>query len=294
MTSPWVFILAFAAALTYVAAALTLKRAAELGAGLWHSTWVSNVLVGLAFQGLLVYPGQWMPAEMWYQPLLVALLFLGGQVLTLFSFQRGDVSVATPVLGLKIVLVALLTTLIIGSALSWQLWLAAVLSTLGIVLLNRRSGVGSRGNTGVTVLSAGSAAACYALFDVLVQKWSPAWGIGTFLPVMMGMVGVFSLPVGFLFPAPLLKLPPLTLKWLVGGGMLFALQSILLVSSIGYFGQATTSNVIYSSRGLLSVAAVMLIGHWFNNAEKELEAAVMTQRFIGAALMFVAILLVLI
>ncbi|TLD70844.1 EamA/RhaT family transporter [Phragmitibacter flavus] len=292
--SSWVFLWAALGALTYVAAALTLKRAAELGAGLWHSTWVSNVLVGLLFQILLLFPGEWMPVEMWYQPMLVALLFLAGQVLTLFSFQRGDVSVATPVLGLKIVMVAVLTTLIIGSALSWQLWLAAILSTLGIVFLNQKSAVGGGGKTGITVLSSGMAAGCYALFDVLVQKWSPAWGIGTFLPVMMGMVGVFSLPVGFLFPSPLLKMPTQTLKWLVGGGLLFALQSIFLVASIGYFGQATTSNVIYSSRGLLSVAAVMLIGHWFSNAEKDLEAAVMKKRFVGAALMFVAILLVLI
>lgn len=294
MLNFWVFILALASAVIYVAAALTLKRAAELGAGLWHSTWVSNVLTALVFQVLMVFPGEWLPLEFWFQPVMVALLFLAGQVLTLFSLQRGDVSVATPVLGLKIVLVALLTTLIIGSMLSWQLWLAAMLSTLGIVLLNQRGLATSGRNTGGTVVSAGLAAGCYALFDVLVQKWSPAWGIGTFLPLLMGLVGVFSLPLGFLFPSALLKLPLPALKWLGGGGMLFALQSILLVSSIGYFGQATTSNVVYSSRGLLSVMTVALIGQWFHSEEKKLEPKVLRRRLIGAALMFVAIVLVLV
>ena len=185
----------------------------------------------------------------------------------------------------------------VGSVLdlSWQLWLAAFLSTLGIILLNRRGGVASsRARTGMTVISSASAACCYALFDVLVQKWSPAWGIGAFLPVMMGMVGLFSLPVSFLFPVPLSRLPGVARKWLFCGGLLFALQSLLLVSSIGHFGQATTSNVIYSSRGLLSVVAVSMIGHWFHNAEQKLEPKVLRARFIGAGFMFAAIVLVLV
>jgi len=295
MLSPWVFLLAFGGAVIYVAAALTLKRAADLGAGLWHSTWVSNVVAALTFQSLLFFPGNWLPVEQWYQPVIVALFFLAGQVLTLFSLQKGDVSVATPVLGVKIILVALLTALLLKLDLSWQLWLAAFLSTLGIILLNRRGGVASsRARTGMTVISSASAACCYALFDVLVQKWSPAWGIGAFLPVMMGMVGLFSLPVSFLFPVPLSRLPGVARKWLFCGGLLFALQSLLLVSSIGHFGQATTSNVIYSSRGLLSVVAVSMIGHWFHNAEQKLEPKVLRARFIGAGFMFAAIVLVLV
>ena len=40
---------------------------------------------------------------------LVALLFLSGQIWTFVALSRGDVSVATPVLGLKIIMVAALS-----------------------------------------------------------------------------------------------------------------------------------------------------------------------------------------
>ena len=46
---------------------------------------------------------------LWWQPVLVALTFIAGQAFTFVALQRGDVSVATPMLGIKILLVALLT-----------------------------------------------------------------------------------------------------------------------------------------------------------------------------------------
>lgn len=295
MTNPWTLILPLAAAFTYVAAVLSLKRAAELGAGLWHSTFVSNLLAAFVFQGLLVFDGRWLPLELWWQPLLVALLFLSGQVWTLFSLQRGDVSIATPVLGIKIILVAVFTTLFLSQALSWQLWLAAALSTCGIASLNHPGAhkVGVRATA--TLLSAGVAAASFALFDVLVQKWSPAWGIGRFLPLALGLVGLLSLVlVPFFFPTPLRSLPRLARRWLGVGGGLMALQSLLFVSAIAHFGQATASNVVYSSRGVWSIVAVVLLGHWFHSSEKQLGASVLRWRFVGATLMFSAIVLVLV
>lgn len=53
-----------------------------------------------------------------------------GQIWTLFSLQRGDVSIATPVLGVKILLVALFTTLV----LRWR-FVGAALMFAAIVLV---------------------------------------------------------------------------------------------------------------------------------------------------------------
>lgn len=288
---PW--FLPLAAAFIYVAAVLTLKRSTELGAGLWHSTLVSNLFAALVFQGLLVFGGELRPFEFWWQPLVVAVLFLSGQMWTLYSLQRGDVSVATPVLGLKIILVAVFTTLLGAQKLSWQLWLAAVLSTAGIASLSHSGAHKPGARARATLVSAGLAAASFALFDVMVQKWSPAWGIGRFLPVTIGMVGLLSLVIIPLFATPLREVPRPARRWLAGGGSLLALQSLLFVSAIAHFGKATAFNVIYSSRGLWSLVAVSLLGHWFHSAEKHLDASVLRWRWIGATLMFTAIVLVL-
>ena len=81
---------------------------------------------------------------------------------------------------MKIILVAVCVALLIGEPLGLRLWLAAALSTLAVALLNRTDWTGS-GRAGLTVLLAGGAAVSFALFDVLVQKWGPAWGAGRFL-----------------------------------------------------------------------------------------------------------------
>jgi hypothetical protein len=50
---------------------------------------------------------------------------------------------------------------------------------------------------------------------------------------------------------------------------------------------------MYSSRGLWSVVAVWLVGHWFYNQEQKLGASVLVWRLVGSALLLVAIVLVL-
>src|SRR4051812_34161303 len=83
--------------LLYVAAALSLKRATERGAGVWRSTFVLNVVAAACFAALLpLGPGQG-PKPLW-QPAVIATLFVAGQVLTMVALNRGDVSVATPVI----------------------------------------------------------------------------------------------------------------------------------------------------------------------------------------------------
>jgi drug/metabolite transporter (DMT)-like permease len=293
MTSQFQIVLPLAAAFFYVSSAMSLKRASELGVGVWHSSFVSNILAALLFQVLLVFGGTLQPLALWWQPLLVALLFLSGQIFSMLALQKGDVSIVTPVMGVKILLVAVLTTLLVTHGLPWQLWLAAALSTCGIASLNHSGAHRAGTNAVATIASAGLAAISFALFDVLVQKLTPVWGIGRFLPLVVAMMGVLSFALIPLFPTPLLRLPKPALRWVGIGGALMALQSLLFVSCIAYFGKATASNVIYSSRGLMSIAAVALIGHWFQSAEKTLSPSVLRWRFVGASLMFAAIVLVL-
>ena len=70
-------------------------------------------------------------------------------------------------------------------------------------------------------------------------------------------------------------------------------QALSLVTTLAVFGDATAVNVIYSSRGLWSVVAVWLVGHWFHNQERTLPASVLRLRFLGAAIMTAAIIVTL-
>ncbi len=285
-------LLPLVAAVLYVAGVLLAKRSAESGVGVWRTAFVSNLISAVLFACLLPLGGTFHVTLLW-QPALVAVFFLLGQLLTFLALQHGDVSIATPVLGLKIILVAAFTTLLLASPVPVKLWIAAGLSSLAIALLSRSDGAPHR-HVGRTILYAGSSATMFAVFDVLVQKWSPGWGLGRFLPVMLGFTALFSFVFVLFFHAPLAAIPRAAWPWLLGGCGFIGLQSVMFVSTIARFGEATTANVIYSSRGLWSVLAVWGIGHWFHNRERHLGVAVLRWRLAGALLMLAAIALVLV
>jgi drug/metabolite transporter (DMT)-like permease len=212
----WYLVFPFLSSVIYVVGVLLFKRAVDFRVGVWRMTFVSNVVAAVVFTALLPLGGRliW---EDWWQPAVVALLFVGGQVLSFLAFDRGDVSVVTPAMGVKTVCVAWFSTMLLATALPWQLWVSAVLSSLAIALLNKRGKLKVQKGLGPTIGLALVAAGCYALFDVLVQKWSPAWGAGRFLPVMFGMCAVFSLVFVPLFRAPLREIPRAAWPWLAGG-----------------------------------------------------------------------------
>ncbi len=289
MTLPFVIILL--AALVYAAGTLVVKRAADLGVGVWRTAFVANLMTALFFQPMWLLEGtlHW---ELWWQPTVVALSFVAGQWLTYISLEQGDASVATPVLGIKILLVAVLVSVWVGETLRWQLWLAAVLATVGIALLNRSGGGLPHQRVGRTIVTAGLAAICYTVFDVLTQQWAPGWGMGRFLPLTLAISSVFSLGFILRFRAPLSAIPRATWPWLLGGTALVGAQSVAFVSTVAYWGNVTAVNVVYSSRGLWTVVLVWLFGHWVQSREQQLGPGVLAWRLAGAVCMMLAIVLV--
>ncbi len=284
--------LPLASSFGYVIAVLLVKRSAIHGVGLWRTTFVSNLAMGFCFLPLWWLGGTGQPVAMLWQPALAAVLFLAGQVCTFWAL-KGDVSVATPVLGLKILMVALFSSVLLAGGVPLKWWVAAALSTVAIMLLN--SGGRREGHRpGMTVLAATLAAASYALTDVLVQKWAPAWGAGRFLPWMFWALAAYSFALIPFFRAPLREIPRSAWCWLGPGALILAVQSAGMAYTLGVFGDATAVNIVYSSRGLWSVAAVWLVGHWFGNQEQFLDPALLRRRLAGALLMLGAIGLVMV
>ncbi len=281
------------AAVCYASGALLVKRASDLGVGVWRTAFVANVVGALCFQPLWVLGGTVHPG-LWWQPALVGLCFMLGQWFVFLSLDGGDVSVATPVLGLKILLVAILVTALGGQHLRWQLWIAACLATSGIAFLNRRGGHVAHHNVGRTIVYSGLAAFVYAIFDVLTQTWSPAWGVGRFLPIAMGISGLLSLVFILRFRAPLSAIPGPTWRWLLGGTAVLGAQSVLFVATLAHWRNAAPANVVYSSRGLWSIVFVWLVGHWVRSREQHLGREILAWRAAGAVLMMSAIVLVLV
>ncbi len=295
MTFPTHLLLPLASSFGYVAAVMLVKRSAAFGVGIWRTTFVSNVMMGVCFAPLWLLGGHDLAGVPWWQPFLSGTLFFVGQVATFVALDKGDVSVATPVLGLKIILVAFCSALLLVDPVPMTWWMAAGLSTLAIVLLNRRPrGLASERPLGITIFAAAAAALAFAITDVLVQKWAPVWGIGRYLPITFGWVAILSFSLLPAFSEPLRRVPGAAWRWLLPGAVLLAVQAGGMAFTLAKFGDATAANIVYSSRGLWSVLAVWWIGHWFHNDEQRLGGAVLRGRMWGAGLMLVAIGLVLV
>lgn len=290
-------LLPLASALGYVAAVLLVKRSSVYGVGLWRTAFISNVAMGVCFAPLWFLggaePGWWMLG----QAALCASLFFAGQVFT-FAALAGDVSLATPVLGLKIIFVAGASALLVAEPVRPAWWIAAALATAAVALLQapaRGSAMLTTGQSpGRTIMLAAGAALAFAFCDVLVQRFTPAWGPGRFLPVMFGLVGVFSLGLIPVFAAPLRAIPRTAWVWLLPGAVLLAMQAAGMAFTLGTHGRATAANILYSTRGLWSVLAVGLLGTWLGTAgERKLAPEVFRRRLWGAGLMMAAVALVL-
>ncbi|MSU45817.1 MAG: DMT family transporter [Lacunisphaera sp.] len=287
-------LLPLACALVYVFAALAVKRASAFGIGVWRTSFLSNWMLGLLFLPVWFWQGgQIHPLADYWQPAATALLFFGGQSFTFLALSRGDVSVTTPVMGTKVILVALFSSLLRVGEVPLQWWIGAALSTAAIILLHRGEGARHR-NVGDTVFLAFCSAVSFSLGDVLLQKWLLLWGAGNFLPPMFLLVGLLSCGFVPFFAAPLKALNAPAWRWVGLGALLMALNNAGVILALRLVGSATVVNIIYSVRGLFSVLLVWLIGHWFASEERHLAGNVLRWRFIGAALMVAAIVLVLI
>lgn len=294
MQLPLPIVIPLGAAFVYAFAALVLKRATAGGTGPWRVSFVANWAQAAAFAPFLIFghgaPFTWAHVS---HAMLTGMAFFVGQIFTFLAISRGDVSVATPVLGTKVIFVALLTVLLLHQPIPAVWWGAALLTATATALM----GSGGRIRTGQDTFARSliygfSAAAAFSLTDVLSQKWAPSWGFVRFAPCMFLTVALLSLGLIPRFRGSLFDLPPRTWRWLIAGSALLSLQAGGVAVSIMTFGNATLVNILYSSRGLWTVLLVWLAGHWFGNEEREHGHGVMARRLLGAALLLVAVVLV--
>jgi drug/metabolite transporter (DMT)-like permease len=303
--APGALILPLGAGFGYACGAIAIKRA--LGAGI-SAGWVNffcNATLALFFQVFWLFSGAALTPWTSLAPMMCGVLFFLGQVATFQAIASGDVSVATPLLGVKVILVALFSVFLIGHTLPSSWWLASLLASIGIALISYSPGSRHKHLLATISWSLG-AASLFALTDVLVQRGVPAVGYNRFAPMMFGMTGICSclhlpgllrgricgrgtsLQAGerFVFPSGF--------TWLAAGALLLSLQALGMYSAIGFYGSASLTNILYGSRCLWSVLLVWLLG--MSAAETTSQgnnSFVMVWRLLGALLLFGAMTLVL-
>lgn len=288
---PFHLFLPLIAALLFVSGLIFVKHLTLQQVNPWTFSFLANIWAGILFSVFWFLGGEGQPWSMLWQPAIIAVLYMSGLVFTFCAIENGDVSIATPVFGLKVLMVALLVTLVVGQTLPTLVWGAAGLAVFGIGMIQWTSS-GHPRRIVFTILFALLAACSFATFDVLVQKWSPAWGTGRFLPTVYWIVAILSLIFLPVIQVDKLKDPQLRLP-LFFGSLLIACQAIFIVFTLSYFGDATRVNVVYATRGLWGVIFAWAVARKWGGSEADVPARQMIIRLCGAALLTGAVILAL-
>jgi drug/metabolite transporter (DMT)-like permease len=288
-------VLPAAAALGYVAAVLLLKRALLLGCTEAQVNLAANLVPAVLFQLLWLHGDVVHWGEIW-RPLVATVTFLLGQIFTFRALRAGEVSVATPLLGTKVLLTAIWSALLFGQAIEVRWWLGAIASTAGIVLITGATlrSLAPRLLQADALCSIG-AAASFGLTDVLVQHWAADMGVPAFIMVMFGSVGVASV---FIFvPGQgrrIIDIPSTAASSLSWGATILGIQALAMALALGLHGSATAVNVVYSSRAVWSVVLAWVLARRLGSPESRDTPAIMVRRLAGAILVFSAVVTVIV
>jgi uncharacterized membrane protein len=290
---PLYFLNPLLSAFLFALASLALKRGLAEGAGATRSVFITNAAF---FFGLLplwwIFPQSIDPGLLWAPALAGVAAFAGG-LFQFMALKLGDVSVATPLLGGKVLFVAFFSTLILGNVLPLSWWAGAVLAGLGIFFLGQSPGrVKAPGNLVLTIFLSLCSVSTFALMDILIAGWGQAFGFQRF--VVLQQVVTFGLSFALIpfFKGSLSAMSRRCWPWLIGGSVLIVTQFYILNWTISTYKDPTAINIFYSSRGIWSVLLVWAVGPLFGNRERRLGWSGFWRRGLGAVLLFTAICLV--
>lgn len=290
----WYLIFPLVAAVVYAIGAYFMKAAQHSGVNSAQVTFWTTAVTATAFM-LVYYPWgnqPWLGPASWLHVLALGVGFYFGLAFTVIALDQGAVSLATPMLGTKVVLVAGIDAWLAGGSVTAADWAAAVLTTVGVFLLagssspKRQAGRKAEGLSrrkvwialGVSLL----AAIAFAAFDVGVKQWSPVNEFGRLVPpalvVALGLCATLPMLTGervFVWPRE-------GTLWLAVAASLFSAQALVLIWALGTYGDPTGMNVVYGSRGVWSVILVALVGVFATSVERFESRGVFLRRLLGS------------
>lgn len=281
------------AAILYAIASLFLQRASRGGVGPWRTTFFSNLVLGIFFIPWFISGYSLLPFHLWYQPIICGALFFGGQLFGILAFDKGNISIATPVMGTKVIFMALISAFWLKTMPTLSIWIACFLTTIGIFFLRgNNNGNVKDGRIFPSFIFAMLTALFFGLSDLLFQDWArdvPAEG---FAPTMFMANLFFSF---FLIPFFTKKknIQPVAWKHLFFATLFIGIQTIAIAYTIATYGQAILVNIFFASRGIWSILAVLFIGKYMNITEVT-DPKTLTRRLIGASLLLAAIIIALV
>ncbi len=259
-----------------------------------------------ALMGAACLPVAWLrwPAGLpidrtWVVPLLgSSCCYLAGQALVFSALARADASRVSPLLGLKIAMLACVVSLLPREPLDLRQWLAVGLSVVAAAMLQRGGGLRAAA-LGFT-LAACVAFACSDLFIVALIDGLQRTADGSAVPLgrveagFLAMLVTYAfcglLAAGVLVLRPALR-PSLRRDWVAAAryAAMWLLGMAGLYTCFGIVG-VVFGNILQSTRGMLSIGLGAALAHaGWHDLETRIDRRTLVRRLVAAALMTAAI-----
>lgn len=264
---------------------------------------LSHALMGAAClpAAVLLWPSGLPADRCWIGPLTgSSCCYLAGQVVVFSALARADASRVSPLLGLKIAMLACIVSLTPGSALDARQWAAVALSLIAACMLQR--GGGMRPSAVAFTLAACVAFAVADLFIVALIDGLQQAAIAGGTPLRRAEAGFLAMLVtyavcGLLATLSLAALPSLRpthrRDWIAASryACMWLLGMAGLYTCFGLVG-VVFGNILQSTRGMMSIAIGAALAHaGWHALETRIDRRTLVRRLVAAGLMTAAIAL---
>jgi drug/metabolite transporter (DMT)-like permease len=262
------------------------------GAYVAFATGAASGILSLA--GLVII-GSHFPREA-SAPLIVATISgFGALYAAARAIQEGDPSTVVPVMGLKIPFVAVMSVFLLAEIHHWHIYLAAVLAFVGVILFGLGPQQKAQGGHGysplVGILWAAASAGLYALSDVYIKR-----SLAFLAPIPAAMwnytfIGLLCVPALLQPHLRQYRVTRIDVGLLFLNGLFLLLAVMAFFVSISLAGQITTPNILFATRGFITLAAGYALNRLLKTPIERQPNSVYILRILGTAMLFAAILL---
>ncbi len=254
---------------------------------------MTNLLSGTLFIPQIFFESQLPSLSIIWQPLLASAFCAVGNIATFICAEKGEISLMTPIMGIKILIVIMLARLFLDVELPHALTISGAICCLAIFIMGYSKDSLKSKKLVFTFVLAIIACASYAACDVLMQKYAHNFTRSAMLSLTTIMIPLSIIPLlpRFIREVRVARISTISIGFASAAFMVIEMYMMFL-SITGEVG-APLCNILYNTRGLMAIVFIYILGKRFASL-RELSKTSAMQRAIGATMILIAVAIVLV
>ncbi len=249
---------------------------------------MNNLFSGAVFIPQIFFAPDLPEFSIIWQPLLAGAFCAAGNLATFICAERGEVSLMTPIMGVKILFVLIFSNVMLQTRLPFSIMISGAICCAAVFIMGASKSKLNRQKFRFTVFLALSACASYAACDVLMQKYAPNFSTRAMLALTTVAMPVSVIPLIPKLIGELKKSNPETIAFGSFSSVLLVGESYLMFISITGAVGAAMSNILFNTRGIIAIALIFAFGTKSMKI-RELDRHLAMRRAFGAAMILLSI-----